>query len=192
MEPQSAVGMSPGATSGPQHEFAVSKSRLVTALVAGFVATHIATVTGYWYHGINLPDLGWPDFNGTLLLGTEASPLSRFVAGAVFHGLTGISFALFFAYVVHPVLPLPNTTAGNVAKALLFSFALATISAGWWVPQLFNQVFNADLGFFSQNVGPLFFKRGGWTVPFGIYLWHFVYGLNLGLLYNPRTVGSQA
>ena len=27
--------------------FSVSNSRLVTALVAGFVATHIATVTGY-------------------------------------------------------------------------------------------------------------------------------------------------
>jgi hypothetical protein len=164
---------------------AVSRSRLVTALVAGFVATHIATVTGYWFHGVGLPDLGWPNFNGILLLGKDASPLSQFWAGTLYHDLTGICFALFFAFIFHPRIPLANSTGGNLAKALIFAGILATLSAIWWVPQLFNQVFGTDLGWFSQKVGPLFYKSAGWTVPVGIYLWHFIFGLNLGLIYNP-------
>jgi hypothetical protein len=163
---------------------AVSRSRLVTALVAGFVATHIATVTGYWYHGVNLADLGWPNFNGLLLLGVDASPLAQFWAGTVYHLATGICFALIFAFFIHPRIPLANTTGGNVAKALIFSLVLATLSAAWWVPQLFNQVFNTDLGWFSQNVGQLL-GVSAWKPVFGIYLWHIIWGLNLGLFYSP-------
>jgi hypothetical protein len=167
----------------------VSNSRLITALVAGFVATHIATVTGYWYHGIGLPDLGWPNFNGILLLGKDASPLAQFWAGTAYHAATGISFALFFAFIVHPRIPLANTTRGNLAKALLFSIALATLSAGWWVPQLFNQVFGTDLGWFSQKLGTLL-GVSSWKAVFGIYLWHLIYGLNLGLIYNPLPAAA--
>jgi hypothetical protein len=164
----------------------VSKGQLVTALVAGFVATHIATVTGYWFHGVNLPDLGWPNFNGILLLGTKASALSQFWAGAVFHFLTGICFALFYAFIVHPRLRrFPNTTRGNLTKALVFSLVLATISAIWWVPQLFNQEFGYDFGWFSQNLGT-FLHTKAWKAVFGIYLWHIIWGVNLGLIYNPR------
>lgn len=176
------------ATRSPRADFrsAVSSSRLVTALVAGFVATHIATVTGYWFHGVNLPDLGWPNFNGLLLLGTDSSPLAQFWAGTAYHLATGISFAVLFAFIVHPRIPLRNTTGGNIAKALLFSFLLATLSAAWWVPQLFNQVFNTDLGWFSQYAGRLL-GTDGWKVVLGIYLWHAIYGLNLGLIYNPQS-----
>lgn len=162
----------------------VSSSRLVTALVAGFVATHIATVTGYWYHGINLPDLGWPNFNGILLLGTDASPLAQFWAGTVYHLLTGLSFALFYAFIVHPRIPIPNSRGGNVAKAILFGVVLATLSAAWWVPQLFNQVFDFDFGWFSQNLGG-FLGTDAWKAILGIYLWHIIWGLNMGLLYSP-------
>lgn len=167
----------------------VSNSQLVTALVAGFVATHIATVSGYWFHGINLPDLGWPNFNGLLLLGTEASPVSQFVSGAVFHMFTGICFALFYAFIVHPRLPMANTPRGNIIKALIFGAILATLSAIWWVPQLFNQVFQTDLGWFSQNVGELLGTEA-WKPIVGIYLWHVIYGLNLGLIYNPLDEGA--
>jgi hypothetical protein len=168
----------------PAFRSEVSSSRLVVALVAGFVATHVATVTGYWFHGINFPDLGWPNFNGILLLGVDASPLSQFWAGAVFHMFTGMCFTLFYAFVVHPRIPLPNSKGGNVAKAILFSLVLATLSAAWWVPQLFNQVFGFDFGWFSQNLGT-FLQTDAWKAIAGIYLWHIIYGLNLGLLYSP-------
>ena len=164
----------------------VSGSRLVTALVAGFVATHIATVTGYWFHGINLPDLGWPNFNGILLLGADASPVSQFVAGSVYHTATGICFALFYAFVAYPWLPFKQTRGGNILKAELFAVVLATLSAVWWVPQLFNQVFSFDFGWFSQNLGT-FLQTDAWKAIAGIYLWHLIYGLNLGLIYSPLS-----
>jgi hypothetical protein len=163
----------------------VTTHRVSAALISGFVATHIATVTGYWYHGIGMPDLGWPDFNGNLLLGVKASALSKFWAGTAYHYATGMSFALFFAFVLFPMFRMPNTARGNLTKALIFGAILATISAIWWVPQLFNSVFGTDLGWFSQHVGPKFFKTAGWTVPVGIYLWHFVYAFNLGVFFNP-------
>jgi hypothetical protein len=165
---------------------AAAKGQLVTALVAGFVATHIATVTGYWFHGVNLPDLGWPNFNGILLLGLKASPVAQFWSGAVFHFLTGMCYALLYAFIIHPRLRrFPNTTRGNLTKALIFAMVLATISAIWWVPQLFNSVFGYDFGWFSQNLGK-FLQVSAWKAVFGIYLWHIIYGLNLGLIYNPR------
>jgi hypothetical protein len=163
----------------------VTKHRVVAAVIAALVATHIATVTGYWFHGIELPDLGWPDFNGNLLLGVKASALSKFWAGTAYHYATGVSYGLFFAFIVHPMLRIKNSTGGNMLKGVLFGMVLATISAIWWVPQLFNSVFGADLGWFSQNVARLFYKQPAWKVPFGIYLWHFVYGFNLGAFYNP-------
>ena len=162
----------------------VSSSRLVVALVAGFVATHIATVFGYWFHGFNLPDLGWPNFNGILLLGLDASPLSQFWAGTAYHMATGICFGLFFAFIVHPRLRIKNSMGGNILKGIIFGLVLATLSAIWLVPQLFNTVFNADLGWFSQNVGPTLGSTA-WKGIFGIYLWHIIWGLNLGLIYNP-------
>src|SRR5712691_7019368 len=122
------------------YPIAVARGQLVTALVAGFVATHIATVSGYWFHGVNLPDLGWPNFNGILLLGV---------------------------------------------KAILFALVLATISAIWWVPQLFNSVFNYNFGWFSQNLGK-FLGVSAWKAVVGIYVWHIIYGVNLGLIYNPH------
>lgn len=39
---------------------------------------------------------------------------------------------------------------------------------------------------FSQNVRKVFFGGiAAWKPIVGIYLWHVIYGLNLGLIYNP-------
>jgi hypothetical protein len=122
----------------------VSGSQLVTALVAGFVATHIATVTGYWFHGINLPDLGWPNFNGILLLGADASPVSQFVAGSVYHTATGICFALFYAFVAYPWLPFKQTRGGNILGGAV---GVLAISAPWSGPHSFRI---ADFGWFRE------------------------------------------
>jgi len=133
----------------------------------------IATVTGYWYTGIKLKNLDWPAFNGALIYPT-GKPGSQLVAGAIFHGLTAIAFALVYALLIHPMLPFPNTSSGNMIKAIIFGLVLATISALWWVPQLFPAI---HAGFFSHNLG--------WKVVFGIYLWHLIWAVNLGAIYNP-------
>ena len=153
----------------------VSNSRLATALVAGVVATHVATITGYWYRIIGFPNLDWPRFNGMLLF-PEGSDVTKFVSGAIFHSFTGISLSLIYAYLIHPMLPGPNTTRGNIVKALIWGGFLAVVSALIWVPSLFP-AFNP--GFFSSNLG--------WKTVVGIFIWHAIYGLHLGSLYNPLS-----
>ena len=152
----------------------ISSSKLVTAVVAGFVATHIATVTGFWYGGIGLPNLDFNTFNGILLL-PKSDPQAQFIIGGFFHYLTGISYALVYVYLIHPLIPLPSTTLGNLLKGLVFGLVLAIISAGWWVPALFPQ-FKA--GFLTFNFG--------YSTFVAIVLWHAIWGLNMGALYNPE------
>jgi hypothetical protein len=159
---------------------AVSNNRLVAALVAGFIATHVATVTGYWYRIIDFPNLDWPRFNGILLC-PNGSDVAQFLSGLVLHSFTGISLALVYAFVIHPRLPFPNTMQGNMIKALIFSESLALFSALIWVPRLFPQF---DPGFLSLDLG--------WKTFVGIFLWHVVYGVNLGAFFNPTSVESES
>lgn len=172
----------------------VSTHRLGMAVLAGLLATHIATITGYWYHGIGLPDLDWPRFNGYLLVRAgvlsaggkvpadvfAAPDTTRLLLGWVAHTFTGVVLAVVFVMVIHPRLPWRNTPLGNLAKALTWGLVLATISALWWTPELFPE-FNA--GFFTNNLG--------WKTVFGIYVWHVVWAVHVGLIYNPLS-GQEA
>jgi hypothetical protein len=160
----------------------VSKHRLMFALLAGIVATHIATVSGYWYGIIGIPILGWPQYNGILLLGHTGSSMSgaeQFWAGTVYHYMTGICFSLIYVYLIHPIIRGGNSFAGNIVKALAWGVVLATVSALLWVPRDFPEF---HPGFFSNNLG--------WKTVIGIYIWHLVYGLHLGALYNPTPEGA--
>jgi len=162
----------------------VSKHTLTYALLASVVATHIATVSGYWYKIIGIPVLGWPGFNGILLLGhtgTEATGAQQFWAGTVFHYMTGISYGLVFAFLIHPLLPGRNTVLGNLRKALIWAGVLALLSALLWVPRNFPEF---DPGFFTNNLG--------WKTVLGIFIWHAVYGLHLGALYSPMPEDRAA
>ncbi|MGZ4337689.1 MAG: hypothetical protein ACXVRA_10280 [Gaiellaceae bacterium] len=155
----------------------VSKHRVGYAFLAAAVATHIATVSGYWYKIIGIPVLGWPQFNGILLLGHTGSSTNgaqQFWAGSVYHFLTGLCFGLIFVFLVHPLIPIRNTFFGNIAKALIWGTILATFSALLWVPRNFPEF---HPGFFTNNLG--------WKTVIGIYIWHLVYGLHLGAFYNP-------
>src|SRR5712691_9543627 len=110
----------------------ISTHRVSAALLASFVATHIATVSGYWYKIIGIPVLGWPQFNGILLLGhtgAHATGTEQFWAGSIYHYMTGICYGLIFAFLIHPLLPLRNTVLGNLGKALIWAGVLATLSA---------------------------------------------------------------
>lgn len=150
----------------------MARHRLVGALTAGFVAVTIATVTGFWFKGLGLDNMDWPTFNGMLLL-PNASPNEQFVTGEIFHVMTGMAFTLVYCLVIHPKLPLPNTTAGNMGKAFIFAAVLTLISGLWWVPQLF------DAGVF----GVTFF---GFKGVVGNVLWHAIFAVHLGALYNPK------
>jgi hypothetical protein len=167
----------------------VTKHRLLVAVVAGLVATHVTTNLGMWYHGIGLPDLNFNYLNGLLVFGNSAQattgmsdPVILTAFGGLVHYAQGVSFAIIFAFGISPLLPIANTFRGNFVKAIIWSLILGTLSAVWWI-NLFPNLAGPgkDAGIFMSNMGPDAWK---WLVA--VYLWHFVYGLNLGALYQPN------
>lgn len=154
--------------------------------MAGFVATHIATIFGYFFPGIGLPQLNWPIVNGNVVL-PKASPVAKFVIGEVFiHGMDGVVFTLIFAIVLFPLLsPIVGyrvNPMANLAKAVIFAMVLATISVGFLTPYVYAP--HSGAGLFSTGFG--------WKTVFGIYMWHLAFGVNLGMLYNPIIIRPDA
>jgi hypothetical protein len=152
----------------------VTRHPIGGALLSGFMATHIATVFGIWFPAIGLPALDWPIANGFVIDPKGSIPV-QFALGEFIHGIDGLVFSLIFAIFLFPLFKLRNSAVGNLAKALIFSMVLATISAGFLVPYVYYPHFGA--GVFTTGFG--------WKTVFAIYLWHVVYGVNLGTMYNP-------
>jgi hypothetical protein len=151
------------------------------AVLAGFVATHIATVIGYWLPGIGLPQLDWHRVNGSIFT-PNASSTVQFVSGGYFHYLDGIAFTVVFAVAVFPMLKWASTPLGNTLKGLLFGTILATVSCAFMIPRVYFP--HAHAGFFSHHLG--------WKLILAVYVWHWVYGLHLGLLYNPLARSARS
>jgi hypothetical protein len=174
----------------------VTRHRLKVAIVGGLVATHVTTNMGMWYHGIfSLPDLNFNLLNGYLVFGNSAmdpkgmsDPVWLTLVGAAAHYAMGVSFALIYAFGIYPLLPVASTVVGNIAKAIIWGLILATLSAVWWInlfPNLGGPGVSA--GIFMTNLGSDWWK---WLVA--VYLWHIVYGFNLGAFYQPLADPSPA
>ena len=157
----------------------VVKHPIGASLLAGAVATQFATVFGVWFTGFGLPSVNWPVANGDLLLGISpasgtAPTAAVYFVGELSHFTDGVFFALLFALLFHPLVPIRNTIGGNLIKAILYGTVLAVISAGWWVPTLYAP---HHMGFLSTAFG--------WKLAFAIFLWHWIYGYFLGTVYCP-------
>jgi hypothetical protein len=147
---------------------------VTAALLAGLVATHLATVAGYFMPGIGLPQLDWNRINGAIYT-PKASPDTQFLSGGIFHYVNGIVFTAVFVVAIHPLLRWASTPLGNTVKGLFFGTVLATVSCVFMIPRVFFP--HAHVGFFSHHLG--------WKMILAVYVWHWVYGLHLGLIYNP-------
>jgi hypothetical protein len=159
----------------------VTKHPIGGAALAGFMATWIATIFGFWLGGIGLPQLNWPIANGAVVL-AKSSEAVQFTAGEFIHGIDGIVFTIIVATFIFPMLGRARTPAANMGRALLFAFVLATLSAGFLVPYVYY-----------PHVGAGIFGSGfGWKVVFAVYVWHLVFGVNLGLLYSPLSADDKA
>jgi hypothetical protein len=145
-----------------------------SAILAGLVATHLATVIGYWMPGVGLPRLDWNRVNGAIFTPNQ-SPVVQFVSGGFFHYADGIVLSLLFALLMHPRLPGRNTPLNNVLKGLAFGTLLTIIALVFMVPRVYLP--HDGVGFFSINLG--------WKFLLAVFLWHVVYGLHLGAVYNP-------
>ncbi|HUG49080.1 MAG TPA: hypothetical protein VMP67_11790 [Candidatus Limnocylindria bacterium] len=171
----------------------VARHPMRVALVGGFVATHVATNTGMWYHGIGLPDLNFNLLNGYLVFGNAANVFGTegmqdqtilTLFGMVVHYAMGISFALIFAFGIHAMIPIANTLVGNFTKAIIWSLILATLSVTWWI-----NLFTFHFGDVQVTAG-LFMSNFGIEWVIAVYLWHLVYGLHLGAFFNPAPVAD--
>ncbi|MFC1443101.1 hypothetical protein ABUW04_33165 [Streptacidiphilus sp. N1-10] len=153
-----------------------TRHRLAAALMAGLVATQVATIFGYWFPGVGLPRLDWNTVNGLVYV-PFASALEKFAVGGVFHYADGIVFAVVFACALHPLLPWRNTVLGNIAKGLAFGTLLAIVAVAFMTPRVYGPAMGADPGFLSLHLG--------WKYILAVFVWHWVFGLHLALLYNP-------
>ncbi|MCI4347877.1 MAG: hypothetical protein L3J97_04580 [Thermoplasmata archaeon] len=187
-----------GGAGGPHVKYLVGKTALGNALVAGFVATYIATVSGIWFYGVKLPVYNFPNLNGYILLGTGygfANPEQTFIVGAIAQMVQGVLFALIFAVVVHPMLGrmfnslAPLTPVVNLWKGVIFGGILWIISATLWVPLLIGPL----LAGAGVGVGPFLttFSVYGFQANLTDLFWHMIYGVNLGLLFSPMLASRM-
>ena len=158
----------------PRYRAWVTAHPVLGSLLAGAVATQMATVFGIWFTGFGLPQLNCPTANGALII-PKASLGAQYFAGELSHFADGIVFALLFALLFHPFIPVRNTIGGNLLKSFAYGTVLALISAAWWVPAL---LVPHHAGFLSTSLG--------WKLTFGIFLWHWIYGYFLGTVYCPN------
>ena len=86
-------------------------------------------------------------------------------------------FALVFALGLAPYLPFGSSTRGNLLKALLFGVVLSVVALLIMTPLVYAPARGSVAGFFSHNFG--------WQYIVGNLIFHLVYGLHLGLIYNP-------
>jgi hypothetical protein len=154
--------------------------------LAGFIATHVATMIGYYLVGIGLPELPWADFNG-FFLSTHAEAISSsgsFFSGYMLHTFDGVVFAILFAALVRSRIPLPNTTLGGIAKGVIWGLVLGLISIGFLIPYVYLRVSHPSG--FGGGLKPFSFGGpNGWKLPFAVLLWHGIWGAILGQLYRP-------
>ncbi|HSJ60754.1 MAG TPA: hypothetical protein VK895_05935 [Jiangellaceae bacterium] len=161
------------------------------------IATQLGTYFGYVFPAFGLPVLPWPLYNG--ILGTTfqdggnglvnidgtfvaafATSGESFFVGHALHFVNGIVFAILFGILFREDVPIKNTHGGNILKGLVYAVIMTIISAGLLVPYAY--VPNQGYGLF------LFDGPDGWKLPFAILIWHLIYGLFLGLLYQPTRV----
>lgn len=172
--------------------YLIGKSAGASGLIAAFIATHVATMSGLWFDGARLPKFDFNSLNGYLVLGLTygfTHPSENFVIGGVIHYTSGILWGLIFALIVHPALgrivPALSkmTPTTNYVKGLIWGIALWIISSALWMPLLIGPLF-----------APIGVGVGGFLTSFGPYgvqavltnlFWHSIYGLNLGLLFQP-------
>ncbi|MFF2511792.1 hypothetical protein [Streptomyces sp. NPDC058086] len=150
--------------------------RVAAAVLAGSVATHLATVFGFWLGGLGMMRLDWNTSQGWVFI-PFGTPLEKFLVGGLSHYVDGIVFAVIFACALHPALPWHSTVRGNLAKGLLFGTLLACVSISFMTPFVFAPARGLHPGFLSLGFGRKYVA--------GVFLWHWVYGLHLGLIYSP-------
>lgn len=183
-------------TSGTGVKYLIGRTAVQNGIIAGFIATQIATVFGLWFPGAFLPKFDFNQLNGWLIFGIGGVPADvNYVLGALLHYVDGILWGLIFAIIIHPSLgqiikPLARLTpTNNLLKGIIWGVALWIISSALWMPLLIGPLVAGfgGVGPFLSNFGPV-----GYQAVFANLLWHTIFGVNLGLMFNPIMTGAPA
>lgn len=153
-----------------------TRHRVLAAMLGGAVAVHVTTLLGFWFGGFGLTRLDYNTANGMVYL-PDASPVQQFLVGGLSHYVDGVFFAVVFAIAISPRLPLRATAVGNLAKALIFGTVLALLALFVTAPFVFGPARGIH--------DPLVAFHAGWKYVLSVLLFHWLYGLHLGLIYNP-------
>ena len=166
------------------------------AALAGFVATQIGTIWGYYAVGIGLPSLPVPSYNGLLFSpASVAKDFSNFgnvgswFLGQSIHMVNGIVFGIMFALIAYKSLPTFMPKMKSVQKGLVFGVVQTIISIGFLFPYVYAP--QKGFGFFSFGKNAFGNNPDHWKLPLAVLLWHLVYGAILGLLYDPKRPDSK-
>ncbi|MGD9701171.1 MAG: hypothetical protein AB7J47_08580 [Acidimicrobiia bacterium] len=176
---------SPGKPSARWQQWVEAKP-ILSLLMVGIIATELGTYFGYVFPAVGLPVLPWPLYNGilgtTIVDGVSGATVEGFAVssdaffvGHSLHFINGIVFAMLWGIMFRE--DVARFIKSNVVRGLLYGVIMTIISAGLLVPYAY--VPEQGYGFF------LFDGPDGWKLPFGILVWHLIYGLFLGLLWNP-------
>ena len=144
----------------------MSQANFLRAVVAGFIATYVMTMTGFWQAGIGLPRMDV----GAMLAGNMGHSYNW---GQTAHFLNGILMGLVYAQWLYGRLP-----GVPLVKGILFGI-MATVAAGLVVVPIITASMENPAGvFFSKTPMPGAMIMGSLAV-------HLAYGIALGLTYRP-------
>ncbi len=170
----------------------VENKPILSLFVVGIVATQLGTYFGYVFPAIGIPVLPWPLYNGilgtTIVDGVNGASVEgfavssdNFFVGHSLHFINGIVFAMLWGILYRE--DVSRFFKNNILNGASYAVIMSIISAGLLVPYAY--VPNQGYGLF------LFDGPDGWKLPFGILVWHLIYGVFLGLLWNPSPVPSR-
>lgn len=163
----------------------VNRNRVIGIILIGVIATQLGTYFGYVFPAIGLPSVPWPLFNGVLGAPAEAfGSASAFFVGQSLHYVNGIVFAVLYAVLALPLMPFRNTGLGNVLSGVLYGVIMTIISIGLLVPYAY--VPDQGFGFFT------FYGPDTWKLPLAVLIWHLIYGIFLGLLFQVEDQDEPA
>ncbi len=100
----------------------VARNPFGAAAVAGIIATQMATLVGYYFRGIGLPQTPWPLFNGALVApATEYGTVASYFAGQSIHMVDAVVFTILFAVLIHGRMRfLPDTPGGDIWRGIIY------------------------------------------------------------------------
>lgn len=142
---------------------AYSYKNLGKTVIAGFIATHIATFWGYLETGVGLPRLDLLTAVGVKIVPQGVSAAFTYNWGAVFHYLDGIIFVLLYDRFFYSRLP-----GHDIFRGLVYGILVWIGSGLVYLPLVGGGLFGAAWG------GPFL-----WSVM----IWHLVWGVALGVFY---------